>query len=362
MKTAWRSWLVASCVMSASASLAQTPLSVGSTSHGTAVGNDWGVTNTGTIAEVECDQYCEVQYTLPLKPGYANGSAVVFLQLYYLRWSQAGSGEVYHARIMVEKNSYNPTTGDITVTASADLQDDATPGRKFQWGVWFTVFAGDNTNAIARTKTLSNFVQAGTGNPCDTTAPCEDSSTLTSVKTSSLTWHAALVRGFDVGTASGNGVKVNTLGFDSTSYSAGTINATGATTCSFESSTAEDVLCEVGLATLSFATPTATHEFWKSSLSGSVSSVSGPNYTSDNGTYGGSKSVVKWLIGLQSTNQSTTSGGDISLGRTSAGTGASSLNSGPPIFVNTQGTFDFATYTTNPTYNASYTSYLGFIY
>jgi hypothetical protein len=333
------------------------PLSGGTPSYVNAFTNAQMTWKTGAVTEVECDDVCSVQLTAPLKAGYSPSSAVIFMRMYYINFSQSG-GDVNHVQLMLEKNSYNATTGDFTYTITAALTDNTTPNRHFRWGVWFTMVVGDNVTAIARQKTLNNFEQAGSpGTPCDSTSRCEDTTTLSSIKTSTTSLHGVLIRGFDVYTNSGVGMQLSELVIDSTGYSPTSTGANGSTVCGLESTTTtDDIYCEVGLSTLAYDSVHMS----AATVGGSYTGLSGDYYTTET-AFSPVSSPNSFLVGLKKTVHTSTSG-DIHFGGTVSGTGAFSLYPGSPPYVQGQGSFGFEPYTGTSTYSGQFQSYVGFVY
>lgn len=251
---------------------------------------------SGTVAENSCDTTCSHSFTVNLPTGLSASAAAIWLNKYYIRFVDPDGGNISRVKLMLSKTSYNPTTGDFIWEIEANLTANPAPKNvTFEFGAWFTIAVGDNIKAKASEKTAANFV--GAGGQCDSSAPCVDSSTYASVGTATLPFRQMMLRGFDVGTSTGNGLAITQIGFNTTGLIASGNSASGNVYCSLTASTTEDLDCTLGLAGFAFDTSFLTDQYTHDTHI----AVSGSGWGTVTETSSSSSTATSFMIGLQKT-------------------------------------------------------------
>lgn len=281
------------------ASVAQA--SIATPSYSTVVSNARMAYVTVSIAESTCTSACSGSFTKTLPTGLSSSAAAIWMNSYYMNFADAAGAPIAHAQLMLSKTSYNATTGVFTWSVNADLTGNSPPtDTTFKFGATLTILVGDNTNVRATQRSVgpTSFTGAGASGECDSTAVCTDSTTQTNAGVTGAIFRQMLLRGFEVGTQSGNGLSLRDIKFDATGYSASGTSAVGSTTCTWVATTTEDLDCTVGLSTLAFATTNLTNQFFTDSVRG----VTGSNYPGITVNSSSGTAASSFLLGLEKTH------------------------------------------------------------
>jgi hypothetical protein len=337
-----------------------------SPSYGTPVTGTGFYLQPGSVSEASCDPpdagptTCSADFQVTLPTNYANGVGVIYLRNFYLGFADSAGGAVKGAKLMLSRNSYNSSTGVFSWHLEASLDANPAPSTDvFNFGFDFGIVIVDNTNFRATEKTAANFAQVGTGNPCDSSYECEDTTTYSAVGTSGAPFRQMLLRGFDVKTTSGAGLSLSQLRFDVAGVTPNSsTQAGGAAYCTATASTTEELQCELGLAAIGFATNHLTNQKLTSYITGKVGTYS--NAYSANSTSGSAAS--NFIFGLQTSDHSMASSSTWK--NVSSGCGDTFFSSSPGTgSVSGYARHGFVSPTTPSVTYASYVEcFVGFIY